>query len=116
MASAAHPELRAFFAWVPLLPADTEATAQAAGERFAEACTSHYWDAHRNLSREMGSVLRVVRRAWMGWPGTSTLRIRGGEADIRRPEFWMHQLDLAHAPRLNPSAFRQRVDALLNAR
>jgi hypothetical protein len=112
----AHPQLRAFFAWVPMLPADTEAAAKAAGERFAEARASHYWDAHRHLSREMGSVLGVGAAAVDGLAWDVYLAYPRGEADIRRPEFWMHQLDLAHAPRLNPSAFRQRVSALLNAR
>jgi hypothetical protein len=36
-----------------------------------------------------------------------------GASDLFKPTFWMHQLGVTHAPRLDTAAFRQRVEGLL---
>jgi hypothetical protein len=36
-----------------------------------------------------------------------------GDADIFRPDFWMHQIFSPAAPRLDPVTFRETVEGLL---
>ena len=54
--------LRAHYVWVPMLPSDTEATALAASERFAEPRALHYWDGERHLARHIATALGIDTR------------------------------------------------------
>jgi len=115
LAALPRPDLRAFYAWVPMLPPDTESAAQAAAQRFAEPRASHYWDGGRHLSAAVGAALGIDnapagRLAWDVY-----LAYPRGEIALGRPDFWMHQLNEHDAPRLDAAVFRQRIEMLLDA-
>ena len=59
LAAVPHPDLRVYYVWVPMLPPDDEATAEAVAARFAEPRALHYWDGERRLARELGEALRI---------------------------------------------------------
>ena len=118
LAAVTHPDLRAYYVWVPMLPPDAAAAA-AAAERFAEPRASHYWDGERTLARMLGEALRISARDSIGagdGPGFAWdvyLAYARGTAALEAPAFWMHQLAVTHAPRLDPAAFNRSVSALL---
>jgi hypothetical protein len=114
---AARPDtaLRAYYVWVPMLPSDTEAAALAASERFAEPRALHYWDGERHLARHMATVLGIDTRRSAA-PGDDPpfawdvyLAYRRGNVEIERPDFWMHQLAVEHAPRFETGEWRRRI-------
>jgi hypothetical protein len=113
-------ELRAFFVWVPMLPADDEESAKVAAARFAEPRAKHYWDGKRHLSRRLATALGIDSRPSMGdadkpaFAWDVYLAYRRGSSDIERPEFWMHQLAVEHAPRFEAGEWQRRVQALVD--
>jgi hypothetical protein len=111
--------LRAYFVWVLMLRTDTEGTALTAAERFADLRATHYWDADRHLSRRLAQALAIDTRPSCG-PGDDPqfawdiyLAYRRENADITTPDFWMHQLAIDHAPRLEATEWRRRVTEML---
>ena len=111
--------LQAFYVWVPMLPADNEQTALAAEQRFAEPRATHYWDGERHLARCMSPPLGIDSRPEAA-PGDVKefawdvyLAYRRGAKEIEHPDFWMHQLKVEHAPRLDADELRGRVQKLL---
>jgi len=116
-----HPDLRVHYVWVPMLPPDHEATAEAVSARFAEPRALHYWDGERRLARELATALGISPHDSIGageGPGFAWdvyLAYAQGASEVRNPSFWMHQLAATHAPRLDAEAFRQRVEELLAA-
>ena len=119
LAALSHPDLRVHFVWAPMLPPDGEAAAAAAAQRFAEPRARHYWDGERTLAREMATALRISARDSIGagdGPGFAWdvyLAYPRGAVGLTRPAFWMHQLGVSHAPRLDAEAFRLGVERLL---
>jgi len=120
LAAIPHADLRVYFAWTPMLPADGEAAAGLAAVAIRDARASHYWDGERHLARQMGAALGIresesislgdgVGAAWDVY-----LAYGRGAADIRVPAFWMHQLAVAHAPRLDAEEWRRRIEGLLD--
>ena len=112
-------ELRLLYVWVPMLPADDMGTGGAAAERFAEPRALHYWDGERHLARHLARALGIgaaeslaaahgVGSAWDVY-----LLFGRGQTELTRPAFWMHQLGVTHAPRLDAVEFRKQVEALL---
>ncbi len=114
-----HPDLRVRYVWVPVLPTDDRAAAEAAVERFAEPRAVHYWDGERQLAQHMGKALRISAQESVPVEGGSGLAwdvylaYDRGAADLFSPMFWMHQLGVTHAPRLDAAAFRAQVQGLL---
>jgi hypothetical protein len=110
-----------FYAWVPMLPADNERAARLAARRFAGERSRHYWDADRRLAGALGAALSLPAAAPAGEPRARALAwdmylVYGrGVTDIKRPDFWMHQLNITHAPLLDANVWRQRVLDLLRA-
>jgi len=100
-----------------MLPADTAEAAGAASLGFPGA--SHYWDGGRRLALEMGRALGITAAQSLGAPGGHGLAwdvylaYGRGPAALDKPDFWMHQLAVAHAPRLDPYEFRRRVERLV---
>ncbi len=119
LAAVPHPDLRLRYVWVPVLPPDDRTAAEAAAERFAEPRARHYWDGERRLAQRLGESLGISARESLGAEGGSGLAwdvylaYERGASDLFRPSFWMHQLGVTHAPRLDTAAFRQRVEGLL---
>jgi len=119
LAALPHPDLRVYCVRVPMLPPDDEAAAATASARFAEPRALHYWDGERRLARELGAALRISSRDSIGagdGPGFAWdvyLAYPRGAAALDAPAFWMHQLGVTHAPRLDAERFKQSVSALL---
>lgn len=115
----AAPDLHAFFAWVPMVPSDTRERAVSAAERFAEPRAAHYWDGGRLLAARMARALAIGARESIGVDGEQGfawdvyLAYGRGAADLEHPNFWMHQLQVSHAPRLDAADFHRRVADLL---
>jgi len=111
--------LRAFYIWVPMLPSDDEAAARAAAQRFAEPRATHHWDGDRHLSRRMAQALAIETRRTAA-PGDEPafawdvyLAYNGGNPNIGATDFWMHQLNVTHAPRLDAGHWHRRVKGML---
>ncbi len=116
-----HPDLRVRYVWVPVLPPDDEAAARAAVKRFAEQRAVHYWDGERQLAQQLGKALGISAEESVPVEGRSGLAwdvylaYERGTAALTGPKFWMHQLGVTHAPRLDAAAFRERAAGLLSA-
>ncbi len=122
LAAVPAQDLRAYYVWMPMLPPDDEAAAAAVAARFAEPRALHYWDGERRLARELGEALLISARDSIGagsGPGFAWdvyLAYPRGAVDLTRPAFWMHQLAVTHAPRLDSAEWRQEVETLLETR
>ncbi len=109
--------LRTYVVWIPMLPPDSEAAAQEAARTLPSAM--HFWDGDRRLGAEMGRALGITAKESIGvdgGPGLAWdvyLAYGPGDVDIGHPRFWMHQLAVSHAPRLDPDEFRRQVERLL---
>ncbi len=119
LAAVPHPDLRLSYVWVPVLPPDDRAAAEAAAERFAAPQATHYWDSERRLAQRLGEALGISAQESLaagsgsGLAWDVYLAYERGASDLFKPSFWMHQLGVTHAPRLDTAAFRQRVEGLL---
>ncbi len=108
------PSLRAYVAWVPILPDDTGAPDEATRSLVPDPRASHFWDAERRLPEPFNRVLGLPA----GWPAWDVyLAYPPGvrwEKGPPAPAFWHHQLgDLAIAPRLDGEAFATQLRSLL---
>lgn len=115
-----NADLRAHYVWVPMLPTDNESAARTAAHRFPEPRATHYWDAGRHFSRRLAKALRIDTRRSAA-PGDDPpfawdiyLAYRAGNPDLTAPNFWMHQLAVHHAPRLDAGEWRRRVGEMLD--
>ena len=119
LAAVPHPDLRLSYVWVPVLPPDNIAAARAAVEGLTDPRATHYWDGERRLANRLGESLAITAPESIGAGGDSGLAwdvylaYERGASDLFSPSFWMHQLGVTHAPRLDTAAFRQRVERLL---
>src|SRR5574341_1910948 len=115
LAAMSDPDLRVYYAWVPMLPADDRTAALAVKQTFGEPRAIHFWDGERYLARRMSPALGIDSRpetavgdvkqfAWDVY-----LAYGRGATEIERPDFWMHQLAIDHAPRLDADEWRRRV-------
>jgi hypothetical protein len=108
------PSLRAYVAWVPILPEDTSAPDEETRSLVPDPRASHFWDAERRLPGPLSRVLSLPE----GWPAWDVyLAYPPGvrwESEPPAPAFWHHQLgDLAIAPRLDGEAFAVQLRSLL---
>jgi hypothetical protein len=121
LAAVPHPDLRLHYVWAPVLPPDDRAAAEAAAERLAEPRARHYWDGERRLAQRLGESLGISAKESLGVEGGAGLAwdvylaYERGASDLFRPAFWVHQLGVTHAPRLDAVAFRRQVEELLGA-
>ena len=109
-----EPALRAYVAWVPILPGDTGPPDAETRLRVSDERVSHFWDAQKMLPDSLSRVLRLPE----GWPAWDVyLAYPPGvcwEEEPPAPAFWHHQLgDLAIAPRLDGEAFAEQLRSLL---
>jgi len=103
-----------------MLPADTEAAAELVAGPIDDPRATHFWDAGRGLARVLGRALGIsasesipmARGAGAAWD--VYLAYGRGDADIRAPRFWMHQLAVSHAPRLDAEEWRRGIEGLLD--
>jgi hypothetical protein len=109
-----------YFAWTPMLPADTEAAAKLVARPIDDPRAAHYWDPQRYLPQELGRALGIsasesipmARGAGAAWD--VYLAYDRGDGDIRAPRFWMHQLGVKHAPRLDAEEWRRGIEGLFH--
>ncbi len=104
-------DLTAFFVWVPELRA-TESDVPYGIALVPDARVRNYWDPNESLGNGYDRLLGVGGPAW----DVYFLYARGARWDGSlppRPDFWMHQLAVTTAPRLDPDVFRRRVEQLL---
>ncbi len=90
----------------------------AASERFASPSATHYWDGERHIARHMGRALGIapgesVPDADIGLAWDVYLAYGRGAKLLEQPDFWMHQLDVKHAPRFDGAQWGRQVIALL---
>jgi hypothetical protein len=104
-------ELRAYYVWVPMLPSDCREAAEAAAQRFSASRALHYWDPGRQFGRLMAQRLGINPGHDAAWD--VYLAYPRGVTGIAQPAFWMHQLEEAGAPRLDPRQWRRKIKELL---
>jgi hypothetical protein len=111
--------LRVYFVWTPMLPEDSERAAELAAGPINDARSGHYWDGQRHLARALGRALgikaseSVPTAGGFGAAWDVYLAYGRGDTDIRAPRFWMHQLGVKRAPRLDAGEWVQGIEALL---
>lgn len=109
--------LGTFIAWVPMLPPDSAEAAENAARRFRNA--AHFWDGELALASRLGRALGITSDESIGVVGSHGfawdvyLAYGSGRTLDDAPDFWMHQLAVTHAPRLDPHEFRRQVERLL---
>ena len=109
--------LHTFIVWVPMLPPDSEDAARKAARALPGA--AHFWDADRRRAVEMGRSLGITAKESLGADGglgvawDIYLAYGRGKNLGDEPDFWMHQLAVKHAPRLDPDEFGRQVERLL---
>lgn len=119
LAAVSHPDLRAHFVWVPVLPKDGLEAAQHQAAAITDAQAHHYWDGEHRLAQYMAAQLGISAGESLGVEGGAGLAwdvylaYGRGDTDLALPAFWMHQLGVEHAPRLDAGEFRERVSGLL---
>jgi hypothetical protein len=113
LATIDDPSLRAYVAWVPILPADTEEAARQSASLVSDGRALHFWDARKQLPAAFAPVLGLPK-AWPAWD--VYLAYPPGAAWDRTPPapaFWHHQLgDTIDAPVLNGEKFAAAVGEL----
>ncbi|MBI4571627.1 MAG: hypothetical protein HY723_06715 [Chloroflexi bacterium] len=110
------PSLRAYVAWVPILPDDKEPAAVASRALVPNTRAAHFWDAGRALPPLFAAVLGLPE----GWPAWDVYLLydRGAtwEQEPPAPVYWEHQLgDQLPTPRLDGARFAARVRAKLES-
>ncbi len=79
-----------------------------------EPRATHYWDGERQLAQRLGESLGITaQQSLAGLAWDVYLAYERGASDLFKPAFWMHQLGVTHASRLDTAAFRQRAEGLL---
>ena len=114
LAAIGDASLRAYIAWLPMLPDDNQAAALGASALVPDGRASHFWDERRLLPALFAGVLGLPR----GWPAWDVyLAYAPGArwgAVPPPPAFWQHQLgELTAAARLDGDVFAAQVRALL---
>lgn len=107
MTRVADPGFRCLYVWVPILAADNEAAANYNEAAMKQRGARHYWDPSRRFERHMADALGLDV-AWDLY-----LLYPRGDPSLEQPVFWMHQLETALAPRLEPTALHERITELL---
>lgn len=107
-----NPRLRTYLVWVPMLMA-RESHVKNGLRVMGDPGVAHYWDKHSTLVRGYMKPLGLRQLAWDVYmiyrPGVRW------DGDLPpTPEFWMHQLPGADAPRLDPAEFARRLKADLD--
>ncbi len=106
--------LRAYVAWVPILPDDSQDPALESASLVPDARASHYWDTSKVLPPLFAPVLGLPEDwpAWdvyLAYPAGTTW-----DDDVPAPAFWHHQLgELDLAPKLDAELFARQLRELM---
>jgi hypothetical protein len=112
MARVPARDLAAFFVWVPELRARASDIGYGTA-LVTDARVRNYWDPDEALGKAYSEMLTIPTN-----PAWDVYFLYGKDARWTglappQPAFWMHQLLVANAPRLDPGVFRQHVEQLL---
>ena len=115
-----EPSLRAYVAWVPILPDDNEKAARESCGLVTDPRAAHFWDEQRVLPDTFASVLGLPE-GWPAWdvylayPPGITWPASTQNAPPPVPAFWHHQLgELDLAPKLDAPAFAVQLKSIGN--
>jgi hypothetical protein len=103
-----------------MLPGDSHQAALSASERFAGPRATHYWDGGHDLARHMAAALGIQGRESIipedkpGFAWDVYLAYRRHAVPIEQPDFWMHQLAVDHAPRLDIEEWNRRIGQMMS--
>lgn len=111
LAQIADPRLRAYVVWVPKVGAQ-ESNVPEATRLVPDRRARHYWDGAGILLRSFRPPLGLRDDAWDVYLVYGP-NARWEGAEPPRPEFWMHQLPIDHAPMFDPQVFAARVRRVL---
>ncbi len=106
--------LRAYVAWVPILPDDRGEASRQSALLVGDSRASHYWDAEKTLPPLFAPVLGLPEDwpAWdvyLAYPAGATW-----DDEPPAPAFWHHQLgDLDVAPKLDAEALEKQLRELM---
>ncbi len=109
----ADASLRAYIAWVPILPDDGDAGARESSNLVTDERSSQFWDADKALPTLFAPVLGLPEDwpAWdvyLAYPAGPTW-----ETEPPKPAFWHHQLgELDLAPKLDGDTFARQLREL----
>jgi hypothetical protein len=108
------PSVRAYVAWVPILPHDTDAPDEETRALVPDERATHFWDAEGNLPGLFHSVLQLPADypAWDVYlvypPGARW------DTEPPAPSYWQHQLgDLPNAPLLDGPSLAAQLRSIL---
>jgi hypothetical protein len=100
---------------------DSERMAELAAAPIDDPRASHYWDGRRHLARALGRAMNISASESVPMSGgfgaawDVYLAYGRGHEDMLRPTFWMHQLGVKHAPRLDVEAWMRKIEEWLAA-
>lgn len=107
--------LAGFIVWDPMLDG-TSGNVPSAMELAPDPRIVQYWDGLNDVGIEYGRLLPVASGlAWDVYMVFAPGVVWSGRTPPR-PAFWMHQLNITNAPRLDPALFDEHVHAMLAAR
>lgn len=105
--------LRAYIVWLPIFGGNFKGEARKLSNSFPDTRVSYYLDPQSLSGNLWERILKTEREiAW------DVYLLYGSDArwgaELRAPDFWMHQLDgVTKAPRLNQASFTQRLKEML---
>jgi len=106
-----NPDLAAFVVWVPQLGAHQGNVADAT-RIVQDPRATQYWDPNDALGNAFSPVLGLGESAW----DVYLLYKRGDTwpaSGVPKPDYWMQQLGIANAPRLDGAVFAQHAATML---
>jgi hypothetical protein len=111
-ASDNNPGLVGFVIWVPMLGGKASNVPEAAALA-PDRRVLHYWDASNDLGASYEHILPVsTGPAWDVYMLFAPGVVWSG-AEPPRPSFWMHQLAISNAPRLDATIFANQARQML---
>jgi hypothetical protein len=97
--------------FMPLVSGDNRNAALELSTEFVDSRVRYFWDPDRFTGFHWQPILGLNNLAW------DVYLIYGAEANWEQnpaiPNFWMHQLRAANAPRLNQEEFQIKILELL---
>ncbi len=103
--------LRVYVVWEPILPSDNRRAAERIAREVSDDRVIQFWDDRRLTGRLWERTLDIDQTAW------DVFMVYGPEAEWTGrptvPDFWMHQLGVRKAPRLNRRGLESEIRAML---
>lgn len=103
-------DLRVYFVWMPVLPADGEAAAAAHGVAETDGRATHFWDSAQALGLAYADPMPPPHQKPLAWD-VVLLFPRGArwDAALPRPALYMYPRAAGEAPAFDAEVFGRRV-------